>query len=719
MFENLHKPRIGKLRIRSPIRDAPALRLGLSNILNRVDLGMEGMNPSEILVIKKFSDPAPGKLPVSLQSKQSVMDWERAVQSRIRQLRRLAVHPQAGFIPADCQSVVFHNSAELVACLSLDLSRGQTGHHWWWDLLLKHIPIYIPQHQVLHAVFSESIAVLPAVLAQLHDWHVTDSVLGRIEPQVAQGLCYAMAGTYGLHVLADVINGASRFDDTDGTGMRQGSAPDKQYKSNRTAAHTFAATHTGHTETTDEPPSAGLFWYNVLGTVPMRSTFGRERVFLLGLGLLLAHKPWQAAGHEFQQAFAHAWHHADDTMSDNSVPTTSVASRADKSVPPILASPATAATDKHATPVITDINKPALKNTGTESVSTVLESHAGGQEMPELMKSSAEKSVEISEQGKKAAEAVQDPGQQDREQIQLDGVVSDETVIPQTDISKQTDTTLHAQDDVAVSSAQVLPNTGYGNAFITTEIGGVLYLLNLMKRLDLPACFEQDWQLFSRIGPWAVLEILGRALLNDRFNLYRNDPLWGLLAQLDGRAPGEPPGGQDTAQEDFRLPADWFHSLSRERETYRWSERNGRLKLWSASGMLLVDVSCNDDAFHQAERELQPYLMPDQPILFVKSSPDRAPAGINAANHCFGLSTSLCFWLSSVLPAIRYSLAQALGEQTPDAILLLRARIYASSSHIDLVTGMENISLAVRCSGLDRDPGWMPELGKVVLFHYE
>ena len=55
------------------------------------------------------------------------------------------------------------------------------------------------------------------------------------------------------------------------------------------------------------------------------------------------------------------------------------------------------------------------------------------------------------------------------------------------------------------------------------------------------------------------------------------------------------------------------------------------------------------------------------------------------------------------------------------AIKLLNrpGRLIASRTHVDLYMSMEQISLPIRLAGLDRDPGWMPDLGRIVLFHFQ
>jgi hypothetical protein len=88
---------------------------------------------------------------------------------------------------------------------------------------------------------------------------------------------------------------------------------------------------------------------------------------------------------------------------------------------------------------------------------------------------------------------------------------------------------------------------------VLTELGGVLFLINAMQQLDLPACFEPDWRLASQVGPWGVLELLGRGLLtlesppSRQVGDFAEEPLWTALAAIDGRQPGQLPAAQFTA----------------------------------------------------------------------------------------------------------------------------------------------------------------------------
>ena len=45
--------------------------------------------------------------------------------------------------------------------------------------------------------------------------------------------------------------------------------------------------------------------------------------------------------------------------------------------------------------------------------------------------------------------------------------------------------------------------------------------------------------------------------------------------------------------------------------------------------------------------------------------------------------------------------------------------IVMSRTHVDVVLGLHQIDPDARAAGLDRDPGWVPHLGRIVLFHFD
>ncbi|MCI0393437.1 MAG: hypothetical protein L0332_20200 [Chloroflexi bacterium] len=210
-------------------------------------------------------------------------------------------------------------------------------------------------------------------------------------------------------------------------------------------------------------------------------------------------------------------------------------------------------------------------------------------------------------------------------------------------------------------ATDALPGAGY------TRLGGLLYLVNLMERLDLPACFEETWHLASQVGAWGALELLGRALLGlERADFaLAGDPIWTALAELDGRRPGELPGAAFDGPVGDQLPAAW---------------------LVMAAGQPLPPAR---------PLSRSPWLRPVHP------RPRR--------------------WLALAMPFICWRLRQALpaAEALAQAVLLVGGRLYVTATHVDLVFRLKDVSLPIRLAGLDFDPGWAPAFGRVIQFHFE
>lgn len=57
-------------------------------------------------------------------------------------------------------------------------------------------------------------------------------------------------------------------------------------------------------------------------------------------------------------------------------------------------------------------------------------------------------------------------------------------------------------------------------------------------------------------------------------------------------------------------------------------------------------------------------------------------------------------------------------HDVPTTTFVRPGAVYVSRTHVDVVLPLDGIDLAARLSGLDQDPGWVPELARIVLFHF-
>lgn len=218
-----------------------------------------------------------------------------------------------------------------------------------------------------------------------------------------------------------------------------------------------------------------------------------------------------------------------------------------------------------------------------------------------------------------------------------------------------------------------------GEEGVVTRLGGLFYLINLMNDLDLPGCFEEQCGLAAQVGAWGVLELLSRSLAAEIEVLEEPDPLWPVLAELAGREPGTLPGDDFCCKKEIRLPQEWLQKLPIPEPGYQTN-----------SGIM-------DSVRKQ-----------------VKSNP-----------LLQGLNPHLMRWLETVLPYITRYIEFLLKSAAKDKIdpvinvLTYPARVYVTATHVDVVMKLADISLPARSAGLDRDPGWMPDFGRIILFHYE
>ncbi len=81
---------------------------------------------------------------------------------------------------------------------------------------------------------------------------------------------------------------------------------------------------------------------------------------------------------------------------------------------------------------------------------------------------------------------------------------------------------------------------------------------------------------------------------------------------------------------------------------------------------------------------------------------------------------NLACWQALALTQVQAYLTDRLEQPEEIANYLLEpATLYLNRTHVDLVFTLEQIRLDLRLAGFDRDPGWVPELGRVITFHYE
>jgi hypothetical protein len=238
--------------------------------------------------------------------------------------------------------------------------------------------------------------------------------------------------------------------------------------------------------------------------------------------------------------------------------------------------------------------------------------------------------------------------------------------------------------------------------FVDTELGGLLFLINLIDGLDLLRVMDRDFGIAPELGPWALLEMMSRCLLTRSERRYLADPIWRVLAELDGRAPNDPVAPTFQGAAEYLLPESWTAFLPQPK-ALRAKFRGGRVQLWEPSGFMLADAPA---ARWHALANARP----------VERRRGSAPGAHPVGRDC---SPPLRRFLAFLMPYVRWRLQTWLGNPLTRALLLRRGRLYVTPTHVDLVLPLNQATVPVRAAGLDTNPGWRPRLGRIVAFHYQ
>ena len=237
---------------------------------------------------------------------------------------------------------------------------------------------------------------------------------------------------------------------------------------------------------------------------------------------------------------------------------------------------------------------------------------------------------------------------------------------------------------------------------VWTQIGGVLFLINVLEWMGLFG------HLPAGHSPWRVIAALARALMGNEFSRYAHDALWEVLVSLDQTAPS----AAVMSVANFRLRPEWLRlDPQAERHWMAHADSNRLLVTDAAAGYVVLDEPLNGRlAADVLAAALEDYAA--QGVEWLPYLPAIFPAGGVeewTARLALFLQTGLVFWLG---------LEEKSDHAITAALLARPGRLLVSRTHIDFFSPPDRVSIAVRRAGLDRDPGWQPDLGYIVLFHF-
>ena len=89
-----------------------------------------------------------------------------------------------------------------------------------------------------------------------------------------------------------------------------------------------------------------------------------------------------------------------------------------------------------------------------------------------------------------------------------------------------------------------------------------------------------------------------------------------------------------------------------------------------------------------------------------------------------GINSALLNWLALIWPFIRLYLMGTLNLRPEESselekvVIFYPGELHVTASHVDLVMDLETISMRIRMAGLDRNPGWLADFGRVIAYHF-
>ncbi len=263
--------------------------------------------------------------------------------------------------------------------------------------------------------------------------------------------------------------------------------------------------------------------------------------------------------------------------------------------------------------------------------------------------------------------------------------------------------------DAADASGSAPPAWPYA---APTQAGGLLFLLPVLARLGYAQWLEAAPE-------WVALRIDRRvlALACARVALPADDPAW--LACDASALP---------APTRYCAPTLWLEGIAACDGAWCSSASGNDTRVWDASGRLLLAAwrgrrrpakviqmlsEVREKPARPTERAPSPHSSPRW---------GEGPGRVSGDSRDYAESFAVCEDLTAAVTAAWLTACRRWLRRYARigvASLVARpARLSLTPTHADAFFALSDANLAVRRSGLDLDPGWVPWFGRVMSFHY-
>lgn len=649
---------VSRLKVSGNYRDALGARLRFERLFGAANFHSAGLPKAAIVCIKKLSAPALDQR-FGYRDFQLSLDWQADVQSEIEKLYRRAFRPIRESVPAQAESVVFADNAELLASLASDWCEGILAECWWWRSLFPNLN----QAQTVARIWLEAAEFSPTALQILTNKRKAVKFVKKLQPQETNNLLRQMIRVFGLNYLHQAL-----FEPTE-EKKKIGKPPSEN--------------------SVKEPNLVPKNFF----TETERTDLSFQQQCLLEIGLMLGRSPRIARSAEFaRQAKIFR---IEFEISRNIAGQNKALEQTEKSK----------AKEKQ------EIQKIYFSEDKTEKLPNLIKSKISQQKSSE--KKIAERTKDsIEKESKKPLVSAEDLKSEISSARKVER--ESEKIIFEESPSKndfefeeiknkpkfsQTEKQAVSKNIVQETIEEPEPEFEFT---IETRFGGVFYLLNLGLYLHLYRDFTESLETEIDLNIWDFVALLGLEFLGGKI---KSDAVWELLQQLSGRENDDELGKESGARHEWRMSPSWLETFPTNRK-WLWMKTEKRLIIRHPDEFSIVDIQLVKDFQSQLKRELEIYQKNISEVV-ESNGKDFSPS----AN-----------WLQNLTEYLQRRLLQALNLKTRKEINRIlferKARVAITATHLDITFSLANLPIEVRLSGLDRNPAWIPAAGKFVNFYF-
>ncbi|HQU81630.1 MAG TPA: hypothetical protein PKY59_00800 [Pyrinomonadaceae bacterium] len=672
-----NKSIISKLSLYGGKFENAAARMHFERMFSANEILPNGFPPKAIVCIKQIRDPKPFSLRLNNTDLRFSENWCKNISHEIDKLYRKAVRPIREFVPIEAESVVFADHSEMLACLANDFCDGNLMQNWWWKSLFPNLN----QAQTVAKIWLDSIEFVPKSLTILAQKQKAVEFVSKLEEAEAENLLMKILQIFGLKKLQIAI-----FE------------PLRDSKKQKDKSKIETKNKTAELKKEEE-----LFDRKIVSPfnefLPEIQTkilsFIREN--LLGICILLTKSPRLVRSEKFAENVKHYRENKQlqikpKTLKSPTENTTKLKKKIDiTEIEPISKGKSK---KKKITFISTEVSKPA-KSENIENRKTVFKTF---EEIVDLSdkkteveaKKTPSKIVGETEKVSQIASFEETENAEKSTKIKLE---KEKISQSKTRKAKQAESEIIYLED----QTEVEEFTFY------TQFGGIFYLLNLGLFLDLYRDFTESAADEIDLNIWDFVALLAFDFLGNEFE---KDKVWEFLNDLKGN--DEAVENEFYPEKDWRISTDWLQTFQNQRRWF-WCKNSNRLIVRHPSNFNVIDVEIDRKIENQFEKELENYRQFFDEIEKIE---------------VFEYPKSTVFerWLKNLTDYIKARLLQVLNlkivAEINEVLFRKNARVNVSATHLEIYFNLADLPLSVRFSGLDRDPGWIPAVGKFVKFHF-